>query len=71
MVYQRDEETRVEYEAEIMGRYGDYLPILHAKRRDILQGEAHAARVQSYRAALGRTERTLSRISAPPGEKPR
>ena len=56
VLYQRDVTTRVEYEAEVMSRYGDYLPILRAQRQDILQGEVHAARVQRYRAALGRTE---------------
>lgn len=64
VLYQRDVTTRVEYEAEVMSRYGDYLPVLRAQRQDILQGEVHAARVQRYRAALGRTERTLGQIRA-------
>jgi predicted nucleotidyltransferase len=37
VLYQRDVTTRVEYEAEVMSRYGDYLPVLRAQRQDILQ----------------------------------
>ena len=57
--------TRVEYEAHVLSRYGDYLPVLRAQRDDILQRDKHAHRVQRYRAALGRTERTLGQIAAP------
>jgi predicted nucleotidyltransferase len=64
VLYQRDVATRVEYEARVMSLYGDYLPILRAQRRDILRGHGHGTRVQRYRAALGRTERTLSQIRA-------
>lgn len=67
-VYQRDVATRVEYEARVMSLYGDYLPVLRAQRRDILRGQGHGTRVQRYRAALGRTERTLSQIRAAPGQ---
>lgn len=61
-VFQRDTLTRVEFEAEIMSRYGDYLPVLRAHRQSILEESAHDRRVQRYRAALGRTERTLEQI---------
>jgi predicted nucleotidyltransferase len=64
VVYQRDLATRVEYEARIMGQYGDYLPVLRAQRAEILCGGDHAVRVQRYREALRRTERTLSQIRA-------
>ncbi|MBI2954805.1 MAG: nucleotidyltransferase domain-containing protein [Chloroflexi bacterium] len=69
-VYQRDTATRVEYEARVMGLYGDYLPVLRAQRRDILRGDQHAARVQRYRAALGRTQRKIGAIRASQGEGP-
>ncbi|MBI4319222.1 MAG: nucleotidyltransferase domain-containing protein [Chloroflexi bacterium] len=71
LLYQRDDLTRVEYEARIMGLYGDYLPVLRAQRRDIYRGGDHAARVQRYRAALRRTERTLGEIRAAQGRAPR
>jgi predicted nucleotidyltransferase len=64
-IYQRDVATRVEFEADIMGRYGDYLPVLRAQRLEILRGEKHERRVQRYREAFRRTERTLSQIATP------
>lgn len=70
VVHQQDEATRVEFEAGVMGRYGDYLPVLRALRRDIYRGGEHAARVHRYREALGRTERTLGQIGAAQSEDP-
>jgi predicted nucleotidyltransferase len=64
VVFQRDVATRVEYEAGVLSRYGDYLPVLRAQRAEILQGDGYARRVRRYRAALGRTERTLGEIAA-------
>jgi len=60
LIYERDAYTRVEYEAKIMSLYCDYLPVLRAQRGDVLRGGEHETRVQRYREALGRTERTLS-----------
>jgi len=68
LLYERAVVDRVEYEAFVMGRYGDYLPVLRQQRRDILQGDTHVARVQRYRTAFGRTERTLSQIAAAANE---
>lgn len=62
LLYQRDVATRVEYEAQVMSLYGDYLPVLRAQRAELLKRENHDARIQRYRAAFGRTERTLSQI---------
>ena len=62
--YQRDNVTRVEYEAQVMSRYGDYLPVLRAQRNDLLQENDYAPRIQRYRTAFRRTERTLSEIAA-------
>jgi len=64
VLYQHDLATRVEYEAQIMSRYGDYLPVLRAQRNEILHGDEYGARVQRYREALGRTERALGKITA-------
>jgi predicted nucleotidyltransferase len=64
LLYERDVATRVEYEAGVLGRYGDYLPVLRRQRDDILQGDDHDRRVRRYRAALGRTERTLGQIAS-------
>jgi predicted nucleotidyltransferase len=68
LLYERDVATRVEYEATVMSRYGDYLPVLRAQRRDILQGDDHVQRVQRYREAFGRTERALGEIGAAYGQ---
>jgi uncharacterized protein len=66
-IYQRDAGTRVEYEAKIMSLYCDYLPVLRAHRADLLRGGEHETRVQRYREALGRTERTLSALRSAEG----
>jgi uncharacterized protein len=60
LLYERSIAERVEYEADVMSRYGDYLPYLRAQRKDILEGAGNDRRVQRYREALGRTFRTLS-----------
>lgn len=62
ILYERDVQTRVDYESRVMGLYFDYLPVLRAQRRDILKGGDYEARVQRYRKALGRTFRTLGQI---------
>jgi hypothetical protein len=68
VLYERDITTRVEYEASVMSRYGDYLPVLRAFREEILEEDEYAARVERYRAALGRTERALGQVGGPAGE---
>ena len=62
LIYQRNEYMRVEYEAKIMSLYADYLPVLRAQMRDIVEGGEHGARVQRYREAFGRTARTLGAL---------
>jgi predicted nucleotidyltransferase len=64
LIYEFDRAIRVEYEARILGLYGDYLPVLREQRRDILQGGVDDTRVQRYREAFRRTERTLDEIAA-------
>ena len=61
-IYQIDAGTRVEYEAQVLSKHGDYLPVLIEQRDDILRGDKDGQRVQRYREALRRTERTLSQI---------
>ena len=52
-------EHKVEYEARVLSRYGDYLPVLRRQRAEIIQGGSDEARVQRYRKALGKTEQLL------------
>lgn len=70
LLYQQSLAARVEFEAGVLGRYGDYLPILRQQRQDLLEGEQHDTRIRRYRAALGRTVRTLAAIRAAQGQKP-
>ena len=65
--YETDRATRIDYEAYVLERYGDFLPVLRAQREQILS-DSDNDRIQRYRAALGRTERTLAALTAPPGE---
>lgn len=67
-LYEADLATRVEYEAGVGSRYADYLPVLRAQRASILQGDGNGRRAQRYRAALGRTRRTLGQIAAASGK---
>ncbi len=69
VIYQRTLAIRVEIEAQILSRYGDYLPILRTQRHDILKGGRYEAGVQRYRAAFRRTERTLAAIRATPEQE--
>jgi predicted nucleotidyltransferase len=63
-IYARSSAERVEYEAGVLSRYGDYLPVLRAQRREILEGGGDEQRVQRYREALERVERALGEIRA-------
>ena len=67
LLVEQDAATRIEYEADVLSRYADYLPVLRAQREDILKGGEHVRRVQRYRAALGRTGRSLGQIAASHG----
>lgn len=65
IVFEVDEATRVDLEAHILSRYGDYLPILKQQRRDMTtKGDSHERAVQRYREALGETERLLEQTRA-------
>jgi predicted nucleotidyltransferase len=67
LFYERDRAGRIEYEADVMSRYGDYLPYLRMQRQEILEGVGDERRVRRYREALGRTQRA----SGAPGPSPR
>lgn len=67
LIYERDAFERVEYEAKIMSLYCDYLPVLRGHRADILSGEEYETRVQRYREALRRTERTIGAFRSAQG----
>jgi predicted nucleotidyltransferase len=62
LLFQRSLYTRVEFESQVLGKYGDYLPTLRSFQQQILHGDPHGKRVQRYREALRRTQRTLGEI---------
>ena len=70
ILYERDRAERIEYEADVMSRYGDYLPYLRAQRQEILEGVGDERRVRRYREALGRTQRALSTLNASARQAP-
>lgn len=51
---------------QVLGKYGDYLPTLRVFQQQTLHGDAHAKRVQRYREALRRTQRTLDQAGISP-----
>jgi predicted nucleotidyltransferase len=61
---ERDLATRVEFEADVLSRYGDVVHTLREQRADLIHGGAYAAGVRRYRAALNKTERMLAEIRA-------
>ncbi|MFU8773225.1 MAG: type VII toxin-antitoxin system MntA family adenylyltransferase antitoxin [Anaerolineales bacterium] len=61
-IYQKDNYLRIEFEAQVLSRYGDFLCVLRNQRQEILEGKGDEHRVQRYREALRRTERTISQI---------
>ncbi|MDI9596478.1 MAG: nucleotidyltransferase domain-containing protein [Atribacterota bacterium] len=66
IIYQKDSAIKVEFEADTLSRYFDYLPVLNAQRQDILdfkpKGVKYDRRIQRYRAALRETEKKLNKI---------
>ena len=63
-VFERELAARVEFEADVLSRYGDMLPMLREQRRELIQGGNYESGVRRNRAALGQTERVLAEIRA-------
>jgi predicted nucleotidyltransferase len=63
-VFEREAVARVEYEATVLSRYGDMLPMLRQQRRELIQGEYYESGVRRNRAALEQAERVLAEIRA-------
>jgi len=68
LLFEKSRSIKVEFEADTMSRYFDYLPVLRQQRRDIVEGKGYDARVQRYRQALGKTRRVLEQIRAAQGQ---
>jgi len=62
LLYESSPGARVEFEAQTLSIYFDYLPMLRSQRREILaekEGD-HEAGIQRYRKALAKTQRVLA-----------
>ena len=69
IIFQKNSAAKVEFEADTLSRYFDYLPVLRAQKADILKpneakGEKYGNRIQRYRTALRKTEEMLNKIRA-------
>ena len=66
IIFQKNSAAKVEFEADTLSRYFDYLPVLRAQKMDILKpkGEKYGNRIQRYRTALRKTEEMLNKIRA-------
>jgi len=50
LLFKRDQYGHVEFEARVLGLYGDYLPVLRMFQKEMLRGDPDGKRVQRYRA---------------------
>lgn len=60
-LYEASPLARVEFEAQTLSRYFDYLPVLRRQRKEILE-EQYETGIQRYRAALRETQDVLGQI---------
>lgn len=63
-LYSTDSTLRVEFEANTMSRYYDYLPVLKAHYSDILRTVKDEQQIQRNRVAFAKTEKLLAEIRA-------
>jgi predicted nucleotidyltransferase len=63
-LFERDLATRVEFEADVLSRYGDIVHILREQRADLVRGGSYEAGVRRNRAALDKTSRVLAEMRA-------
>jgi predicted nucleotidyltransferase len=64
LIYEVSLPVRVEFEANTLSLYGDYLPVLRRQRQELLEQDNEEAGVQRYRKALGKTQRLLEEIES-------
>ncbi len=69
LIYQRSAYERVEFEANTLSRYFDYLPVLRRQREELLEESNYETGIQRRREALRKTERMLAKLGVPQREK--
>ena len=62
ILYQRSRTVLIEFEAQTLSFYFDYLPVLRHHRREVLEERDYETGVQRYRTALGKTQELLAQI---------
>ncbi|HDQ04307.1 MAG TPA: nucleotidyltransferase domain-containing protein [Deltaproteobacteria bacterium] len=68
LLHEENKYTRIEFEANVLSRYFDFLPVLRKQREDILKERKYERRIQRHREALGKTLRVLDEIRTSPAE---
>ena len=62
ILYQKSRAVLIEFEAQTLSFYFDYLPVLRRHRREVLEERDYETGVQRYRTALGKTQELLAQI---------
>ncbi len=69
LIYQQSVADRVEFEANTLSKYFDYLPMLRKQREELLRESNYETGIQRRREALRKTERMLAKLGASEGKK--
>jgi len=69
LIYQQSVSDRVEFEANTLSKYFDYLPVLRKQRGELLRESNYETGIQRRREALRKTERMLAKLGASEGKK--
>jgi len=69
LIYQQSVSDRVEFEANTLSKYFDYLPVLRKQREELLRESNYETGIQRRREALRKTERMLTKLGAPKGKR--
>ena len=64
ILYRKSYAALIEFEAQTLSFYFDYLPVLRRHRRELLEERNYETGVQRYRTALGKTQKLLAQIRA-------
>lgn len=69
LIYEADLASRVEFEAQTLSRYGDFLPVLRRQRRELLEEGDYETGIKRYRAALRAAQDVLAKARASSGRE--
>lgn len=69
LIYQQSVSDRVEFEANTLSKYFDYLPVLRKQREELLRESNYETGIQRRREALRKTERMLAKLRVSEGKR--